>query len=221
MKKTYAYIKYVVPPLNKHGSFDAANATTLCLGVTLNPTEREKYIYRQAEIEYPEDRFHVREAGGRRDLVDGGGEMQNLNELLKAGMLWGRMFKPTRGASITMEFACLEDLASGQAAPVDSNTQTPECQHCLGKGKVTAFVDCEDKSQSGMRQITCLDCRGEGTVTIEYLERRAAGKALRDDRLLRNFSLRQEAHRRGMAVRDLSDLEHGRLQVPGEVDQCL
>ena len=69
MKRTYAYIKYVAPKLNKHGSFNAADAHVLCLGVTLNATEKDRYHYKQAEISYPDELYCIQDQGGRRDLV--------------------------------------------------------------------------------------------------------------------------------------------------------
>ncbi len=218
IKKTYAYVKYAAPKPNKHGSFAAGQLTALCLGVTLNLTNKDRYIYKQAEIEYPEDRFCLQTTEGRRDLVDGEGQPQDLNALLGSGHLRGRMF---RGMHDTVIFTCLSDLSSGQ--PKDLKTQNQaitehglRCPECLGAGKVTACVDCADRRQSGVRKINCPNCAGTGEVTREFLERRAEGEARRQDRILRGASLREDAKRLGVTPQELSDREHGRLPAEGE-----
>ena len=139
-----------------------------------------------------------------------GGEPVSLNDLLEQGVLTGRMFKPFGG---TVEFTCLDDLTSGKPLAVDTGPEPPICPHCRGKKTVTSFTTCLRPGQSGRREETCPDCEGAGTVTKEYLERKAAGEAMREDRLLRGASLREDSKRLGKTVRELSDLEHGRIRL--------
>ena len=215
MKKTYAYVKYVAPKLNRHGSFDAADAHVVCLGVTLNATEKDRHHYKQAEISYPDEMYRIREQGGRRDLVTQDREdPQDLNALLEANVITGRIFKSAAG---TVAFTCLADLTGGRAIPPEAEPEPPRCPHCGGRITVTACVDYADQRRSGVQEIACATCQGTGTITPELAQRLEDGKALAQSRKERDLSLREEAQRLGISVRELSDLEHGRLRAEGEV----
>ena len=219
MKKTYAYVKYVAPKLNKRGSFDAGGAA-VCLGLTLNATDKDRYHYRQAEIEYPDDLYRVCEVAGSRFLVslDGGDAPVPLNDLLEAGTIRGRMFADV---GKTVEFRTLNDLTGGKMLSAGEGSDRPPdflpperplCPDCHGAKVVTAFVDHADRKRSGVRQMACSECQGEGTVSTEHLERRAAGEVLREDRQRRGLSLREEAARLGVSPPELSRREHGQLE---------
>ena len=82
---------------------------------------------------------------------------------------------------------------------------------------VTACVDYSDWRRSGVQEIACATCRGTGTITPELAQRLEEGEALAHSRKERGLSLREEAVRLGVSVRELSDREHGRLRAEGEV----
>lgn len=216
MKKTTGYLEILT-----NNAQDTQKRHQTELGLCLNRGGKNR-IYRQAEIRYP-DNHCIFEHGaesrtpGYREILGPDGAATSLNALLAAGQIeayvWGNRGQP--GATIKSP----DDLNMGDTPPPDVNEDTgPLCPHCGGRRTVTAFVDCADSRQSGVRTITCPECKGAGTVTPEYLERREKGSAMRDDRLARNLSLREEAERRGMKARELSDLENGRLRAEGELE---
>lgn len=59
--------------------------------------------------------------------------------------------------------------------------------------------------------MNCSDCDGFGKITEEHMQRITAGRKLRDDRMARDMSLKEEATRLGISVVQLSNLEHGRV----------
>jgi hypothetical protein len=56
----------------------------------------------------------------------------------------------------------------------------------------------------------CSFCKGEGQVSSEAAERWRTGQAMRDARVKRGFTQREEAMRFGISWIELNDIEHGR-----------
>ncbi len=84
------------------------------------------------------------------------------------------------------------------------------CPDCDGRGSGIACVDCADRSKSGVREIPCPRCAGTGQLTAEQMAAYEAGRKLRNDRVARGVSLREEARRLGITATELSDRENGR-----------
>ena len=97
------------------------------------------------------------------------------------------------------------------------NNETIACPDCHGSGAGFAFIDVRDRSgkpfgRSG--QISCLTCRGDKTVNKARWQRlqilRALGIALRDDRVNRGVTSREEAARLGISIWELRHRESPR-----------
>lgn len=86
------------------------------------------------------------------------------------------------------------------------------CPNCDGRKSVEALVDYggKDRHKSGPQTLPCPTCKGEGVITEEYKRRMDDGRALRDDRVARGVSQKQEAERLCIDPRALNDLERGR-----------
>lgn len=88
------------------------------------------------------------------------------------------------------------------------------CPHCDGAKVVNCFWDGTDpktgRRTGGYGPLTCFLCNGTGEVDQPYQARIVLGEIVRKDRIARGLSLRQEAARRGITAKELSDLEHGR-----------
>lgn len=84
------------------------------------------------------------------------------------------------------------------------------CGNCDGSGKRSALVRFARPTRCEWVDMPCIDCDGTGTMTIERVAALTAGEAMRQDRISRGLSLRQEAVRLGIPDRDLSDREMGR-----------
>lgn len=79
------------------------------------------------------------------------------------------------------------------------------CDHCNGNGSTIGFA-CP-----GFRPVVmpCRICGQTGKLTEDDLARVAAGKAMREDRIARNLSLREEAKRLGISPEKLWAQERG------------
>lgn len=88
------------------------------------------------------------------------------------------------------------------------------CPNCKGEGVIRGF------GCPGFRpvEIPCLVCKGEKVVGQEVLEWRRVGEEMRQERIARGVTLREEAKRRGMSAVDLSGMEHGAVK-PVRVSQ--
>jgi ribosome-binding protein aMBF1 (putative translation factor) len=83
------------------------------------------------------------------------------------------------------------------------------CRECRG-AKSSFAITCSDRGcRTGMR--ACSFCKGEGRVSSEAAERGRTGQAMRDARVKRGFTQREEAMRLGISWIELNDIEHGRL----------
>lgn len=87
-----------------------------------------------------------------------------------------------------------------------------ECTRCKGNGRerghsVLRFADghCEEHPYDR----ACDVCGGTGDLSEADLERIAAGKACKRERLAAGRSMFQEAERRGLSVIELSAFERG------------
>lgn len=80
------------------------------------------------------------------------------------------------------------------------------CPHCNGKGKDLIFTT---RNMSG-QMTPCTTCGATGIITVEHMKRITKGKAMRDDRVARMLSQREEAARLGIDPMALNDMERGR-----------
>lgn len=89
------------------------------------------------------------------------------------------------------------------------------CPHCGGKGEIRALVDGFRGHErfADWRTLKCGTCHGRGALTPEEHQRVEAGVALREERVARGLTLRQEARRLGIDPIELSMREWGR-QAP-------
>ena len=93
------------------------------------------------------------------------------------------------------------------------------CPSCRG-AKAGDSVMCSDRGcKPG--SIPCSFCKGEGQVRSEAAERWRKGRAIRDARVKRGFTQREEALQLGISWIQLNDIERGRLaleQVSNRLD---
>lgn len=82
------------------------------------------------------------------------------------------------------------------------------CPQCKGRGAGEGFITKADGCSYGA--IKCSLCEGTGEVSWLRLERLRVGELLRQERLSRDKSGREEAKRIGVDVIVLNHLEHGR-----------
>ncbi len=85
------------------------------------------------------------------------------------------------------------------------------CPDCKGEGKLYGLL-CSGGhgGPAHIGSIPCPRCKGKSTITKEDLERIAAGKLIREDRIRRRVTMRAEANRLGIDVLEYSKLESGR-----------
>jgi hypothetical protein len=92
------------------------------------------------------------------------------------------------------------------------------CPQCNGRKGSTAFLDGYDpktgRSKGWTEWTVCSLCKGVGTLPAEeaatVIARREKGEALRQDRIARGLSQREEAKRLGITPMELNAREHGR-----------
>lgn len=89
-------------------------------------------------------------------------------------------------------------------SPRDKAFRCPKCHGTGAHSLVTIYV-----AMNGARK--CPTCNGEGEISQEVFDAIEAGERLRIDRISRNVSLREEAQKRGLTPRELSDVEHGKV----------
>jgi hypothetical protein len=85
------------------------------------------------------------------------------------------------------------------------------CPDCHGSRTVSAFVDFDDPSKRRLMLLACSRCQGEGTVSDQQAAWLRIGDRHRTERVGRDESLMECARRLGMSARELSDMEHGRV----------
>jgi DnaJ-class molecular chaperone len=81
-----------------------------------------------------------------------------------------------------------------------------QCPDCKGSGKSRGFACGPGFHHAGA--IPCVTCKGWGEVEADFLERRAEGARIRDERRARRVTQREAARERGMDVAEYSRLEH-------------
>lgn len=88
-----------------------------------------------------------------------------------------------------------------------------ECPECKGKKEIVGLfaIRSDGSGCDPCRMFPCHRCKGAGSVPDEMAEWMEAGKRLKEDRLARNMTLRQEAEARELRVSELSDMERGRV----------
>lgn len=88
-----------------------------------------------------------------------------------------------------------------------------KCPTCSGTGKIRGF-GCPGFVPI---EIDCVACTGTGTRPDEQAQWIEEGKAMKENRIARNLSLREEAARRKMNPAELSEMERGlRKPVPAD-----
>lgn len=83
------------------------------------------------------------------------------------------------------------------------------CPVCLGSPKSIAHFNMGENKPHEWREIECDACEGTGRVTQHRMDAITEGKKLRQDRIERNMSLREEAQRLGISPVQLSRRERG------------
>ncbi len=92
---------------------------------------------------------------------------------------------------------------------------TALCPTCDGKRGGRALVHYAD-GHCEEHFVICRTCNGDARISTEHRDRIEAGHRLRDQRLLADRSLREEASRLGIAAHELSDMESGAAPAPPE-----
>jgi hypothetical protein len=88
-----------------------------------------------------------------------------------------------------------------------------QCPRCNGsKTIVAAHVSYANGSHGYGVPFPCDQCAGSGEVPDEMAEWIQAGSAMREERLQRRVTLREEAKRRGMNPVELSRMEFGKIK---------
>ena len=87
------------------------------------------------------------------------------------------------------------------------------CPSCNGTGFITAFhVRYADGTSRFGVDLGCGRCGGTKEVPDEMAQWIAEGKAMREERIARGFTLRKEAARRNMNPSELSAMEQGKVK---------
>lgn len=96
------------------------------------------------------------------------------------------------------------------------------CPDCGGRKIVASFVDGRDpntgKTFGYLRSGACNLCQGTGLIDTATHARIQSGKVLRDDRVSRKLSQKQEAARLGIGVLELNARERGRTDE--QIAEC-
>ena len=94
-----------------------------------------------------------------------------------------------------------------QEQPEIPGPEEIQCPGCQGRGTNRVLANLGGHCEQ--RDINCLKCRGKGTITETMLTWAARGEAMRQDRISRKVSLREEAERLSIPPVELSQMEHG------------
>ena len=84
------------------------------------------------------------------------------------------------------------------------------CPICKGK-KESFGIGCGSQGCKPMR-MRCFQCKGTGEITKEMMKWIETGKEIREARLKRDISSREEAKRLNMLPSAYSDIESGRVE---------
>jgi hypothetical protein len=90
---------------------------------------------------------------------------------------------------------------------------THPCPYCSGDGTCVVHIAHTDKPHT-MEVLPCSFCDGTGEVPPERLAAYQRGRTIRESRILRGVSLREEAKRLGITAVELSRIERGEGSLP-------
>ncbi len=82
------------------------------------------------------------------------------------------------------------------------------CPSCNGRKKQRAHLN-YGNGRGEWKDIDCFTCKGIGTVTPEHMALIRDGRKLRQDRISRGVTLRDEAAALGITAVELSRMERG------------
>lgn len=82
-----------------------------------------------------------------------------------------------------------------------------KCPQCEGRGWFDAFA--MRATGCSLESLDCPACEGKGEVSEATLARLQKGRRMREDRLARGLSVREEAARLGISLLQLGRLERG------------
>jgi hypothetical protein len=92
-----------------------------------------------------------------------------------------------------------------------------KCPHCSNPGELQlVHVRCAPPAVSGWRHQPCRTCDGTNQINDEYGRRLTVGQTLRQSRVARIESLRENAKKLGVSPVTLSCVEFGYLATPDE-----
>lgn len=86
-----------------------------------------------------------------------------------------------------------------------------ECPECNGDGRCFVHLNTSDPAKHGFQWIDCPRCGGSKLISDVEMAAIIKGRELRNVRVARKMSLREEAKRLGISVVELSRLERGRI----------
>lgn len=97
--------------------------------------------------------------------------------------------------------------------PSESPRPAPEqgwvaCPSCRGKGETMGF-HCDTRCD--YRASKCYTCDGFGSVTLEDIQRMEIAETIREDRVARRLTIREEGSRLGVDFAEWSRIEAGRI----------
>jgi hypothetical protein len=84
------------------------------------------------------------------------------------------------------------------------------CPICNGHKTCFVHLNYGNSRPHEWKRVPCDFCGGEGEVSDELMARYTEGQRMREDRLARRASLREEAKRFGITPQELNAREHGR-----------
>ncbi len=102
-----------------------------------------------------------------------------------------------------------ETIAETTTDTVAGTPGAANCPFCGGEGKVMTFACAANRRDSRIGPADCSRCGGTGKVTAAQADAYAAGQRMREDRIGRGVSVREEAGRLGVTPSALSRRERG------------
>ena len=87
-----------------------------------------------------------------------------------------------------------------------------KCPDCEGRKSFGVIICGRPLGGCNTGFLACSLCKGTGEIPESQLSWVARGEAMRNDRLSRDMSGREEAKRLGISAAELSDMEMGRVE---------